>query len=104
MSVSSCFRCMQFNVFKMKTDDIFSAGNFRLLHRDMRIRNPPQAAVDRMLGSAMTRSALERANADMAAAASKVCTCTPTSSPPALLCLKFAPSLFAASPCLIPVV
>lgn len=45
---------------------------FRLLNRDMRIRNPPQAAVDRMLANPATRSALERANADMAAAASKV--------------------------------
>ncbi|CAN0185913.1 unnamed protein product [Ectocarpus fasciculatus] len=43
----------------------------RLLNRDKRIRNPPQAAVDRMLANPATRSALERANADMAAAASK---------------------------------
>lgn len=44
----------------------------RLLNRDIRIRNPPQAAVDRLLANPATRSALERAKADMAAAASKV--------------------------------
>ena len=43
-----------------------------MLNRDIRIRNPPKAAVDKMLASPVTRSALERARADMAAAASKV--------------------------------
>lgn len=45
-----------------------------MLNRDIRIRNPPKAAIDRMLASPVTRSALERAKADMAAAASKVST------------------------------
>eukprot|EP00752_Nemacystus_decipiens_P008293 g7414.t1 len=56
-----------------RTDRLIGLDDFdyMLLNRDMRIRNPPKAAVDRLLGNAMTRSALERANADMAAAASK---------------------------------
>lgn len=44
----------------------------RLLNRDIRIRNPPTSAVDKILTNPSTRSALERAKADMAAAAAKV--------------------------------
>lgn len=49
-----------------------SADLGRMLNRDERIRNPPTAAVNRLLTSPATRSALERAKADMAAVASKV--------------------------------
>ncbi|CAM9830410.1 unnamed protein product [Pylaiella littoralis] len=56
-----------------RTDRLIGLDDFdyMLLHRDMRIRNPPQAAVDSMLANPVTRSALEKAKADMAAAASK---------------------------------
>lgn len=56
-----------------RTDRLIGLDDFdyMMLNRDIRIRNPPKATIDRMLASPVTRSALERAKADMAAAASK---------------------------------